>query len=346
MPVYKDEKRNTYYFKVRYKDVYGRPDQKLKRGFKKRRDAILAEAEFLASVTKQYSDTASFDELFEHNIKHTKLKGKTIRRRTNEYNLHIKPRFGHIKVKDTTLEQVLEFKSNLEKTMESLNSARTIYSNFKILINHAIKFFGLKTNPTIAAGSIERVRPKINFIRREDFEQRVIGLEHLYYRDLARLLFYTGLRVGEGLGLTWSDIDLERNQLHVNKTLDISTRTPTSPKTKGSVGYVPFPVFITEMLKRIKKESAENIYGFNDDMLVFGGMDPYHYSHFHKHFKRVFPELRIHDLRHSYASYLINKGVDIYLVKELMRHDDIKQTANTYGHLYVERKHEVMSVFD
>lgn len=163
---------------------------------------------------------------------------------------------------------------------------------------------------------------------------------------MARLLFYTGLRVGEGLGLTWSDIDLERNQLHVNKTLDITTRTPTSPKTKGSVGYVPFPVFITEMLKRIKKESAENIYGFNDDILVFGGMAPYHYSHFHKHFKLVFPELRIHDLRHSYASYLINKGVDIYLVKELMRHDDIKQTANTYGHLYVERKHEVMSVFD
>lgn len=45
-----------------------------------------------------------------------------------------------------------------------------------------------------------------------------------------------------------------------------------------------------------------------------------------------FQELRIHDLRHSYGSYLINKGVDIYLVKELMRHDDIKQTANTYGH--------------
>lgn len=43
---------------------------------------------------------------------------------------------------------------------------------------------------------------------------------------------------------------------------------------------------------------------------------------------------------------LSNKGKDIYLVKELMRHDDIKQTANTYGHLYTERKHEAMEAFD
>lgn len=346
MAVYKDKKRNTYYFRVRYKDIYGRPQQKLKRGFVKRQDAVLAEAEFLTSAVNQYNDNVTFDELFEHNIKHTKLKEKTIRRRTNEYNLHIKPRFGRIKAKDVLLEQVLDFKSYLEKEMESLNSARTVYSNFKVLINHAIKFFGLKVDPTLAAGSIQRVRPNINFIRRDEFERRVNDLKHLHYRELARLLFYTGLRIGEGMALKWSDIDIEKNQLFVNKTMDIATRELTTPKTKGSTGYVPFPIFICEMLADIKKESAEKIYGFNDEMFVFGGVAPYHYSHFHKHFKKVFPELRIHDLRHSYASYLINRGVDIYLVKELMRHDDIKQTANTYGHLYVERKHEVMSVFD
>lgn len=349
MAVYKDEKRKTYFFRVRYKDIYGRPQQKMKRGFKQRREAVLAEAEFLSNVNNDYSDNVTFDELFEHNIKHSNLKPKTVRRRTNEYKLHIKPRFGHIKAKDVTLQQVLDFKTYLENEMRSLNSARTIYSNFKVLVNHAIKFFGLRIDPALAAGAIQRVRPKINFIRRDDFEKRVIALEHLHYKELARLLFYTGLRIGEGMALKWTSIDLEKMQLYVDDeegTLDITTRKLTTPKTKGSVGYVPFPAFIGEMLDRIKKESAEKVYGFNDDMFVFGGAAPYHYSHFHKLFKKVFPELRIHDLRHSYASYLINKGVDIYLVKELMRHDDIKQTANTYGHLYTERKQEVMSVFD
>jgi integrase len=346
VPVYKDEERKTWYFKVRYKDIYGRSKQAMRRGFKRRSDAVQAEAEFLASVKNLFSDEVTFDQVFEHNIKYKKLKEKTIRRRTNEYNLHIKPRFGHIKIKDLTTQQVADFKADLEQNFTSLNSARTVYSNFKVLINHAIKFFGLKADPTIAVGTIQRVRPNINFIRREEFEERVTQLDHLYYCELTRLLFYTGLRVGEALALTWMDIDLAQNQLHVNKTLDIITRVPTTPKTAGSVGYVPFPKFIKEMLERIKKESAEKIYGFNEKMYVFGGLAPYHYSHYHKKFKQVFPELRIHDLRHSYAAYLINKGVDIYLVKELMRHDDIKQTANTYGHLYTERKHQVMSVFN
>jgi Site-specific recombinase XerD len=346
VPVYKDEERKTWYFKVRYKDIYGRSKQAMRRGFKRRSDAVQAEAEFLASVKNLFSDEVTFDQVFEHNIKYKKLKEKTIRRRTNEYNLHIKPRFGHIKIKDLTTQQVADFKADLEQNFTSLNSARTVYSNFKVLINHAIKFFGLKADPTIAVGAIQRVRPNINFIRREEFEERVTQLDHLYYCELTRLLFYTGLRVGEALALTWMDIDLAQNQLHVNKTLDIITRVPTTPKTAGSVGYVPFPKFIKEMLERIKKESAEKIYGFNEKMYVFGGLAPYHYSHYHKKFKQVFPELRIHDLRHSYAAYLINKGVDIYLVKELMRHDDIKQTANTYGHLYTERKHQVMSVFN
>lgn len=349
MTVYKDEKRKTYYFRVRYKDIYGRPQQAFRRGFKKQSDAKLAETAFLNEVQNKYSSNVTFDELFQHNIKHTKLKDKTIRRRTNEYTLHIKPRFGHIKVKELTVHQVMEFKTDLESNFKSLNSARTVYSNFKVLINHAIKFFGLTVDPSLAVGAIQRVKPKINFIKREDFERRVIDLpstDNNKYVQLTRLLFYTGLRVGEGFGLTWEDVDLDLCQVHVNKTIDIITRKPGSTKTTGSVGYVPLPSSIVEMLKEIKKESEEKIYGFNNKMYVFGGGAPYHYSHYHLRFKDVFPELRIHDLRHSYAAHLINNGIDIYLVKELMRHDDIKQTANTYGHLYVERKHEAMSVFD
>lgn len=346
MPTYKDEKRKTYYYKLWYVDLYGRSKQKLKRGFKKRSDAVAAEADFRNSIKNLFSDEVTIDEVFHHNIKHKKLKDKTIRRRTKEYNLHIKPRFGHLKIKDVTTQQAVEFKSHLEHSFKSLNSARTVYGNFKILINHSIKFFGLKVDPTLAVGAIERVRPKINFIKRPEFDRRVQSIEHSHYKELAQLLFYTGLRIGEALALNWNDIDLEASQLHVNKTLDITTRETTSTKTAGSVGYVPFPSFIGESLAAIKIESAEKFYGFNDNYYVFGGAAPYHYSHFSKKYKAVFPELRIHDLRHSYASHLINKGKDIYLVKEMMRHDDIKQTANTYGHLYTERKHQAMDAFD
>lgn len=346
MPVYKDELRKTWYFKVRYKDMYGRDKQKMNRGFAKRKEAIQAEADFISNIKGAFTDNVTFDELFDHNIKAKRYKDKTIRRRTNEYKKHIKPFFGHMQAKDVNTHQVMEFKTYVETNLKSLNSARTIFSNFKILINHAVKYFGLKVDPTLAVEPIARVRPEIKFIRKDDFEKLVVDVEWAYYSELTRLLFYTGLRIGEALALTWEDINIEEKQLHVNKTFDISLRVTTSPKTQGSVGYVPFPSFIADMLLKMKKESAEKIYGFDETFYVFGGVAPYHYSHYTKNFKKVFPKLRIHDLRHSYATHLINKGVDIYLVKELMRHDDIKQTANTYGHLYTERKQEVMNVFD
>lgn len=142
------------------------------------------------------------------------------------------------------------------------------------------------------------------------------------------------------------NVDLQQKQIYIEYALDIITQKLGEPKTVASKNYVPLPNDMVTMLKQLKKESEKKYYGFNEDYFVFGGPAPYHYSHYLKKYKMVFPELRIHDLRHSYAAHLINNEIDIYLVKELMRHDDIKQTSNTYGHLYVERKHEAMHVFN
>lgn len=345
MAVYKDKSRNTWYYSVLYKDIYGVQKRKMVRGFEKRSEALRAQSEFLAKEEHSFSDNVLFNDVFEHNITFKIYKDKTVRRRRNEYNLHIKPYFGHLKIGNITPQQVVEFKSNLELSNISLNTARCIYANFKVVINHAIKYFGLRVDPTLKVTPIERAKPKINFIKREEFDERVESFTSNKYAELTKLLYYTGLRVGEAFALTWNDIDLAANQLYVSKTLDVRLRVPTSPKTKGSEGYVPFPDFIGDMLAELKKEATTKYHGFSDEYYVFGGPSPTHYSHYSKHYKRVFPELRIHDLRHSYASYLINNKVDIFLVKELMRHEDIKITANTYGHLYLERKHEVMKIF-
>ncbi|MCP8969689.1 tyrosine-type recombinase/integrase [Ectobacillus ponti] len=346
MPVYKDKERKTWYYKVRYKDMYGRNKQKLKRGFAARKDAIAAEAEFIASIQDAFSDEVTLDEVFEHNISFKAYKEKTIRRRTNEYKLHIQPRFGHIKIKDINVQQVLDFQKHLSSSLKSPESARTVFANFRVLINHAKKFYNLRRDPVLQVPAMPRGKKRIDFIKREDFDRRVQSLDMHYYKELSILMFYTGLRIGEALALKWSDVDFAAHRIDVNKSWSMNEKKLTSVKTKASEAIVPLPQLCVDMLSEIKKESAEKIYGFTDDHFVFGGMQPYHYSHYHKKFKEVFPELRIHSLRHSYASYLINKGVDIYLVKELMRHENITETADTYGHLYVERKQEVMNVFN
>lgn len=346
MPVYKDEERKTYYFKVRYKDMYGRNKQKLKRGFKKRKEAITAEAEFVASIKDAFTDELTFDEVFQHNISFKTYKPKTIRRRENEYNYHIKPFFGHLKIKDITTQQILDFQKYLQGKLTSAESARTVFSNFKVIINHAKRFYNLKFDPSLPVPAMPRGKKRVDFIKREDFDKRVEQINMHYYKEMTKLMFYTGLRVGEALAIKWKDVDLQTSQIDINKTWDINKKEITTVKTAASEAMVPIPKLIVDILTQIKKESEKKIYGFNNDYFVFGGIFPYHYSHYHKKFKEVFPELRIHSLRHSYASFLINKGVDIYLVKELMRHENITETDSTYGHLYVERKQEIMSVFD
>ncbi|MGH2319347.1 tyrosine-type recombinase/integrase [Planococcus sp. SE5232] len=346
MPVYKDEQRKTWYFKVRYKDMYGINKQKLKRGFEKRKDAIAAEADFVSSIKDSFSDEVTFDEVFLHNISFKTYKEKTIKRRVNEYNLHIKPKFGHLKLKDISMRQVMDFKTYLENNFKSLNSARTVYSNFKVIINHSVKFYNMKIDPTLKIEPIKRVKAKVNYMKKEEFESRLQEFTIHHYQELTHTLFFTGLRIGEALALQWKNVDLVNMKLFVAHTLDVNKRELGPPKNSASEAFIPLHRSIVDMLIEIKKESAEKFHGFNDDYFVFGGLQPYHYSHFHKKFRQVYPELRIHDTRHSYATHLINNGADLYLIKELMRHSSIQETANTYSHLYMERKHEAMSFFD
>lgn len=346
MPVYKDVVRKTWYFKTWYKDMYGIRRQKLRRGFEKKGDAKLAEAEFISNVENQFTNEITLDAVFQHNISYKMYKPKTVRRRTLEYNRHIKPKFGKLKIKDINVQHVLEFKNYVENEFGSLNTARTVFSNLKILINHAIKFYGLKHNPALLVPAIKRVKPKVDFIRKEAFENRLPELEMHLYKELSLLLFYTGLRIGEALALQWKNVSLDRNELFVAHTLDTNTRDLGPPKNESSQTTLVYHQRISDMLKEIKKESAEKFYGFDEDYFVFGGMAPYHYSHYHMKFQSVFPEIRIHDLRHSFATHLINNGADIYLVKEMMRHSNIQETVNTYGHMFTERKHEAMSIFD
>ncbi|MDE0582199.1 Arm DNA-binding domain-containing protein, partial [Planococcus sp. A6] len=234
MPVYKDEARKTWYFKTWYKDAFGVRKQKLKRGFSKKSEAKQAEAEFLAAVEGAFSDKVTFDDVFLHNISYKTYATKTVRRRTLEYNRHIKPRFGHVQVADLTLQMVEEFKKYVENEFKSKNTARTVYSNFKVLVNHAVKFYGLRQDPTILVSAIKREKPQVNYMRKSVYESRLERFTLHHYRELTELLFYTGLRIGEALALQWKNVHLHQSELYVAQTLDVNAREIGPPKNDAS----------------------------------------------------------------------------------------------------------------
>ncbi|WP_336877578.1 tyrosine-type recombinase/integrase [Staphylococcus nepalensis] len=347
MPIYKDEITNKYYFSTRYKDVYGNNKRKVKRGFRTKREAKAAEASFLTEIETGYSDSNTFDYIFNHYLDNTDLREKTRRRKENEYELHIKERFGHIKMNQIKQNQCQEFRSYLMKNMPSPNSARTIWSGFKVVINHAKKHFGLRIDPTISITPIPRVKPKPKYMLREEFEDKIDNIDNQDYRELLKLMFYTGLRVGEAMALTWNDYNKYKKELSISKTMDVTNRKIYNrAKTESSEDIVPLPIFINDILIERYNLMSNNYKYFDDNYFIFGGMEPKHYSHLHKKYKQVFPNYDIHTLRHSYASYLANNGVDIFVLQSLMRHSQITETMQTYSHLYTQKKHDAIRIFD
>ncbi|EKU45711.1 tyrosine-type recombinase/integrase, partial [Staphylococcus massiliensis] len=139
-----------------------------------------------------------------------------------------------------------------------------------------------------------------------------------------------------------------KKEISINKTLDISNRTVyPRAKTESSEDIVPLPKFINKMMsERLEREKRSHKHFNERNYFIFGGLAPKHYSHVHKKFQRAFPHYNIHVLRHSYASFLANNGVDIFVLQSLMRHAQITETMGTYSHLYTQKKHDAIAVFD
>lgn len=347
MPVYKDDKTNKYYFSVRYKDTFGKSKRKVKRGFSKKKDAKLAESEFIQQAKNGYSDHKTFEEVFNDYIKNTDLKDRTIRRKNYDYKNHIKQHFGDIEIGKITQSQCLEFRTYLVENCNSINTARTIWTSFKAVITYAMAYYKLSHNPCLGVKAIPRIKTKLTFVTREEFHEKVKQIENENYRDMLTFMFYTGTRIGEAMGMLWSDINLSKREISISKTWDITARQMSNyPKTSSSVALIPIPKTLVELLTHKYEKNKEKIKGFNDEMFVFGGYRPPDYAHFSRVVKAVFPNITSHGLRHSYASYLADKGCDIYILRDLLRHSSITETVDTYTHFYTGKKHEAMKFFD
>ncbi len=148
-------------------------------------------------------------------------------------------------------------------------------------------------------------------------------------------LIYTGARKREALDARWSDVDWQRKNWRIAKT------------KSGKARHVPLSSGALEVLNRLKAEAAGD--GQFLPEFIFANPktgQPYVSIYYSWHTARQqagVPELRVHDLRHSFASFLVNAGRSLYEVQELLGHADIKTTSR-YAHLSRDRLAEAVEV--
>lgn len=166
------------------------------------------------------------------------------------------------------------------------------------------------------------------------------------------LALVMGLRRGEVLGLTWNDVDLDARTLHVRRSVQrVGGRLRlVEPKTHSSRRPVPMPATAVDVLTRHRERQAKERVAagevWQDNGLVFAStvgtlLEPRNVS---RRFNQLrdragLPWLRLHDLRHGCATFLLAAGVEPRTVMEILGHATIRMTMETYGHVLPERLH-------
>ncbi|WP_193063397.1 site-specific integrase [Oceanobacillus oncorhynchi] len=343
MAIYKDKKRNTYYYSTYVDLPNGERKRYMKRGFKTKKEAKNAEIDFLYNFDIEDEENLSFEKIADMYLSWYKKRRKesSYMKIESVVRIHLKPFFGRKKIKEITKRDVIRFHDKLLDNL-GIASAKKIHTILSATLNHAIKMEYLKVNVAREVGNIEMKEPKrLDFWTIDEFKQFIQEVDDLLLKSLFMTLFYGGLRKGEALALTWKDIDFDNNTININKT--VYHNRVTSPKNEASNRKIKMPQHTMNLLGELKLQNK-----IKADYVVFGEF----YDHvpqttldtkYEEYIKRAgLKHIRIHDLRHSHASYLINLGNDIQIISKRLGHAKTSTTYDIYSHLYPNAEDEAI----
>ena len=294
------------------------------------------------------------------------LKPKSFQRYHGIYKNYIENTdFGNIKLNDLRTTHLQRHYKKLLDNGVTPTTIRQINTNLKTCLNEAERQGYIQKNwcklVTLPKKEDNKEVKVLTKQEQEKFLEAIKGheLELLYIVALG-----TGLRIGEILGLKWSDIDFKNNELHVNRSLqkaaiyedDKIVRyevQETTPKTKNSLRTIPVPQNIIKKLIAHKKEQNELILllqeEYDNKNFVFCNKlgKPIEDKRPGRNLKTILTSISIepikfHALRHTYATRLFEAGIPPKTVQHLMGHSDIETTMNIYTHVMKEQKLEAI----
>ena len=326
--------------KVIYKNVLGKAQAEVKEKLK----AAIEKSSSLATTTERYTTGQCLDVWIEN---YAKLQVRASSHKTYQGFIenHIKPALGDIPLEKLTATELQRlYKYLLEngrlECMESRNkpkglsveTVRNINQMISSALNCAVEQRLIPSNPTKGCVLPKLERKEMKILPPESLgtffeEARRSGVFELYYIDLA-----TGLRRGELLGLKWSDIDLDKDIIHVRRqVLRQNGEVVEAPlKIENSYRNIAIGADAVKVLKGMEQKDE---YVFPTP---FGGpMSPDSVLHMlQRVLKRAGLErIRFHDLRHTFSVLALQNGVDVKTLSAMLGHCSAGFTLDTYAHV-------------
>ena len=349
------EKRKSGLWSVRFQ-IPGGKRLRLS-GYKTKKEAQTAYEDYLANklngetqTTKETQKSAlSFNELVELFVQFEKTRIKE----TSYYDLQnvlknrVLPYFDGKKVDEIKPLDIVNWQAQLSKRY-AYPSVKAAVARMSAIYHYAERYHDI---PNIMA-KVDRPRnlaPKKEMAAwtPEEFGRFWAELTREESKAFFLVLYVCGCRKGEAYALTWDDVDLKAKTIRINKSHSKKLREnkTTAPKTPSSNRTVPIPDFLCKYLAGYKAWQAKHGHGTT---FVFGGDRIMPDTTADRDFKEAIKkagvkEIRIHDLRHSCATYLISQGINIVAVSKRLGHSSVEQTLNTYAHLFDADKEKMLA---
>lgn len=273
---------------------------------------------------------------------------------------HIVPSLGHLLLIDLernpqAIEEAMASWTRKDGRGGDLSPGfvKKVWSTLRAALNKATRLRHIANNPCEFVDPPKVERKEMNALSPSQVGQYLAAFDATSIGAAIALAIGSGCRCGELLALRWRDVDVDRGTARVERSLErVVIRTPKrvryelrfkEPKSKRSRRTIPLPPFAVERLRRHRIEQAQRfmVAGArpDGDTLVFehDGL-PWVPTSFGMLYARLrdeakLPKVRLHDLRHSYASLLLQSGSDLKTVSTALGHSSVAITADTYAHV-------------
>ena len=199
MSAYKDKTQGTWYVSFRYIDWTGKKTQKLKRGFKTKKEALNYEKEFIRKTAADMKmEMNSFIQVYFEDKKN-ELKENSIRNKQHMMNKHIVPYFGTRKMNEITPAEIIQWQNAIQEKGYSKTYERMIQNQLNALFNHAQKIYNLKENSCKKVKKMGKSDAnKLEFWTKAEYDSFIAGIEPESEDYLIfEILFWTGIREGD-----------------------------------------------------------------------------------------------------------------------------------------------------
>ncbi len=244
---------------------------------------------------------------------------------------------GDISLNDIATRTVDKF-INLTFT-RTQRGAHLYYRTLKAALNKAVEWNYLSVNPFTKVKFPKLSKTFPVFISEDELLIILANTQYQHLKDIFTVAFYTGLRLGELVNMQWNWIDFQQNQITVKCSDDFQTK---SKKER----IVPMSVKVRTILFRRFNSTSHS----PDEVVFYSRKRKMLYQEaISKQFKKIVrksnlsDKIHFHTLRHSFASILVQKGVSLYVVKELLGHEDLA-TTQIYSHLQKQNLMEALNL--